>query len=99
MKQVSAQEFDQEINSGTVFVDFFAEWCGPCKMMGPIVEEIEQEVSNIKFIKVNVDEAEEVAARFGIMSIPTFFLFKDGQLVNKIVGGRSKQEMIDFINK
>lgn len=98
MKQVSAQEFDQEINSGTVFVDFFAEWCGPCKMMGPIVEEIEQEIPAVKFIKVNVDDAEEIAMRYGIMSIPTFFLFKDGQLLKKIVGGHSKQEVIDFIN-
>ena len=99
MKQVSAQEFDQEINSGTVFVDFFAEWCGPCKMMAPIVEEIEQEIPAVKFIKVNVDDAEEIAMIYGIMSIPTFFLFKEGQLSNKMVGGHSKQEVIEFINK
>lgn len=99
MLKVTKDSFDNEIKTGTVFVDFFADWCGPCKMMGPIVEEIEKELSNIKFIKVNVDEAEEIAMRYGIMSIPTFFLFKDGQLVKKMVGGHSKQEMVDFINK
>ena len=99
MKQVNTQEFDNEIKEGVVFVDFFAEWCGPCKMMAPIVEEIEQEIPAVKFIKVNVDDAEEIAMRYGIMSIPTFFLFKEGQLSNKMVGGHSKQEVIEFINK
>lgn len=98
MKQVNTQEFDNEIKEGVVFVDFFAEWCGPCKMMAPVVEEIEQEISSVKFIKVNVDDAEEIAMRYGIMSIPTFILFKDGQLSKKMVGGHSKQEVIDFIN-
>lgn len=99
MKQVSKDTFDLEIKEGTVFVDFYADWCGPCKMMGPIIEEVEQELSSIKYIKVNVDEAEEIAARYGIMSIPTFFLFKNGKLTSKMVGGHSKQEVIDFINK
>lgn len=98
MKQVNTQEFDNEIKEGVVFVDFFAEWCGPCKMMAPVVEEIEQEISSVKFIKVNVDDAEEIAMRYGIMSIPTFILYKDGQLSKKMVGGHSKQEVIDFIN-
>ena len=99
MKIVSANEFDTEIKSGIVFVDFYADWCGPCKMMAPVIEEIEKELTNIKFIKVNVDEAEEIAARYGIMSIPTFFIFNNGEFIKKTVGGHSKQEMIDFINK
>ena len=99
MKIVSAKEFDTEIKEGTVFVDFYADWCGPCKMMAPILEEIETELTNIKFIKVNVDDAEEIAARYGIMSIPSFFIFNNGELVKKAVGGHSKQEMLDFINK
>ena len=98
MKIVSSSEFDNEIKNGIVFVDFYADWCGPCKMMTPIIEEIEKEFSNIKFIKVNVDESEDIAMRYGIMSIPTFYLFKDGQVSKKVVGGHSKQEMIDFIN-
>lgn len=97
MKQVTKELFDDEIKEGTVFVDFFAEWCGPCKMMAPIVEEVEKELTDIKFIKVNVDEAEEIAARYGIMSIPTFYLFKNGELSKKTVGGQSKQQIIDFI--
>ena len=97
MKKVLSNEFDGEIKNGTVFVDFYADWCGPCKMMAPIVEEIEQELKEIKFIKVNVDEAEDIAMRYGIMSIPTFYLFKDGELLRKTVGGHSKQEMVDFI--
>ena len=97
MKIVDAKEFDIEISKETVFVDFYADWCGPCKMMTPIVEEIEKEKTDIKFIKVNVDNAEEIAMRYGIMSIPTFILFRNGTLVSKIVGGRSKQEIINFI--
>ena len=98
MKIVSSNEFDTEIKEKTVFVDFYADWCGPCKMMAPIIEEIEKELTNIKFIKVNVDEAEEIAVRYGIMSIPTFFIFNNGELVKKTVGGHSKQEMIGMAN-
>ena len=97
MKIVEAKDFDNEISKGTVFVDFYADWCGPCKMMGPIVEEVEKELTDISFIKVNVDNAEEIAMRYGIMSIPTFFLFKEGQLNKKMVGGHSKQEVVNFI--
>lgn len=99
MKIVQSNEFDNEIKNGTVFVDFYADWCGPCKMMGPVIEEIEKELTDIKFIKVNVDEAEDIAMRYGIMSIPTFYLFKDGELLRKTVGGHSKQEMISFIGE
>lgn len=97
MKQINSSEFDSVINNGISFVDFYADWCGPCKMMSPVIEEVEKEISNISFYKVNVDEAEEIAARYGIMSIPTFIIFKDGNLLNKIVGGHSKQEMLSFI--
>ena len=99
MKIVNEQEYYETIKSGLTLVDFYADWCGPCKMMAPILEEIETELTNIKFIKVNVDEAEEIATRYGIMSIPTFFIFNNGELIKKTVGGHSKQEMIDFINK
>ena len=99
MKIVNSSEFDSEIKTGLVFVDFYADWCGPCKMMAPIIEEIEKELKDINFIKVNVDDSEDIAMRYGIMSIPTFYLFKDGNVLKKTVGGHSKQEMINFITK
>ena len=99
--ELNEQNFSNIVTNSDlpILVDLWAEWCGPCKMMAPIIEEIEKELTDIKFIKVNVDEAEEIAARYGIMSIPTFFIFNNGELVKKTVGGHSKQEMIDFINK
>lgn len=84
-----------------VFVDFWAPWCGPCQMMGPIVEELahETEGKNIKIGKCNVDENGESAAAYNVMSIPTFLLFKDGQVVDQITGGVQKEKLKDMIAK
>lgn len=98
---VNASNFQSEVLDSTVpvLVDFWAEWCGPCRVMGPILEEIAKELesSKIKIAKVNVDQAGELAQQYEIMSIPAFKLFKGGKVVAEFVGSRSKQGVIDVI--
>ena len=93
------ENFNEVINSGLVLVDFYAEWCGPCKMLGPVLEEVSSELTDINIIKVNVDEHSELAQKYGVMSIPTLILFKDGQEVEKNIGFITKEDMVEFINK
>ncbi len=90
--------FDKEIESGVVVVDFFATWCGPCKMLAPVMEEVEREMVDVKFLKIDVDQEEELARRFGVMSIPTIIVFKDGNIKGQNVGFMTKDEIIDMIN-
>ena len=97
MQIVNEQEFDEIIKNGFTLVDFFADWCGPCKMLSPILEELSEEYTNIKFIKVNVDDNMDLAGRYGIMSIPTIFIFKDGQLLVSTQGYRDKDGMKLYI--
>jgi thioredoxin 1 len=81
-----------------VLVDFWATWCGPCRMMGPVVSEIAEEKNGtLKVGKVNVDEQESIAAQYNIMSIPTFILFKDGKPSAQVVGGRSKDDLLNSL--
>ena len=92
--------FDDVVNSADkpVIVDFYADWCGPCKMIAPVVEKLSEEFENeIIFCKVNVDESPEVAERFLIQNIPTFISFKNGQQHNMMVGGGSRQKLLDLI--
>ncbi len=88
------EDFLNLTGSGKVLVDFYAEWCGPCKIMGEILETVDAEV-----LKVNTDEFPNLAQKFGVMSIPTLILFKDGSESNKMIGLKSKDEILDFINK
>lgn len=88
--------FNELINGDKVIVDFYADWCGPCRMLGPIVEEVCNS-NNIKLVKVNVDENPEIAKEYGIMSIPTLILFKDGVDVKKNVGFLREEELLEFI--
>ena len=82
-----------------VVVDFWATWCGPCRMISPILDEVEEEMPDkITVVKVNVDDADEIATQFRIMSIPTLLFFKDGQLVDKTVGAMPKNALIERIN-
>ena len=97
---LSDATFDEEIASATtpVLVDFWAEWCGPCKMIAPILEEIAEEKGDaIKIAKLNVDEASDIARRFEVMSIPTMILFKDGEEAKRIIGAKPKQALLDDI--
>ena len=82
-----------------VIVDFWATWCGPCRMLSPLLDEVEEEMSDkITVVKVNVDDADEIAMRYRIMSIPTLLFFKNGQVVDKTVGAMSKSALVDKIN-
>ena len=90
-------EYEETLKEGTVLVDFFASWCGPCRMIAPILEEISEERVDVKIVKVDVDELPELARRYGIMSIPTLLLFKDGNLVSKTMGYQDKDSLNEFI--
>ena len=94
-------EFNEKISSGKVLVDFFATWCGPCKMLAPLLEEIDErkEAGDLLIVKVDVDEAGIIAAKFGIQSIPTLILFKDGKAVNQALGYMPKPQLLSFLNK
>ena len=96
---VSDQTFGAEVEGkGTVLVDFWAPWCGPCKMIAPVLEELDQEFGDsLKIAKVNVDDNPESASRFGVMSIPTLIVFKDGQPVDKVVGFQSKDALKNVV--
>ena len=96
---LTKENFDAEVLHSTkpVLVDFWASWCGPCRMLSPIVDEIADERADIKVGKVNVDEQPELAAQFGVMSIPTLLVFKDGQLANQAVGARPKAAVLELL--
>lgn len=99
--EISQNEFDGKIKSANnkVLVDCYAEWCGPCKMLSPIIDQLAEETDNVDFYKLNVDESEEITERFGIMSIPTLLLFENGNLKDTMVGFKSKEELIKFIEE
>ena len=96
---ISKNNFDGEVirSSRPVLLDFWAPWCGPCRMVGPILEEIAAERSDVKVGKVNVDEEPELAGRFGVMSIPTLVVMKDGKIVNQAVGARPKSQILALL--
>ncbi len=99
-KVASNTNFSQLLESDKlVVVDFWATWCGPCRMLSPILDEVEEEMAGkIEVVKVNVDDADEIAAQYRIMSIPTLLFFKNGQVVDKTVGAMPKSTLVDKIN-
>ena len=97
---LTKSNFDEEVLNADkpVLIDFWAPWCGPCKMISPIISEIAEEFKGkLKVGKINVDEQSELAVQYGISSIPTLIIFKNTQIVKKIIGYHSKQELIDII--
>lgn len=101
IEKVSDQSFDQDVlKSGSpVVVDFWAEWCGPCRMVAPILDEVSEELGDkLKIVKLNVDENPETASKYGIMSIPTLLLFKDGKIASRQVGAAPKAKLVHWIN-
>lgn len=97
--KITKDNFESEVlkSDKPVFIDFWAAWCGPCQMVGPVVEEISDELSTVKVGKVNVDEEPELASQFHVMSIPMMVLIKDGEVVKKTVGAQPKNEILEFI--
>ncbi|MCX4254653.1 MAG: thioredoxin [Bacilli bacterium] len=92
VKHLENENMKEIIKEGVWVVDFYAEWCGPCKMLGPVLEQLQENV-----LKINVDNHESLAQEYGVMSIPTICFFKDGELKNKVVGFRSKEEIEKLI--
>ncbi len=97
--EVNKDNFDAEVlqSDKTVLLDFWASWCGPCKMIAPIIHEIADEHPEIKVCKVNVDEEQELALKFDVMSIPTLFVVKDGKIVNTSMGAKPKNQILEML--
>ena len=96
---VNKNNFNQEVlnSDKPVLRDFWAPWCGPCRMVVPLVEEIAKERSDIKVVKINVDEEQELAMQFGVMSIPTLVVMKNGKIVNQVTGARPKAQILAML--
>ncbi|MFD3445383.1 thioredoxin [Microbacteriaceae bacterium 4G12] len=94
------QTFSADTSEGVVLVDFWATWCGPCKMIAPVLEELAEEMGDkVKVVKIDVDENQEIAAKFEVMSIPSLFVMKDGEVVDKTLGYQPKEALVALVSK
>lgn len=98
LKHANESNFQEMTGKGLVLVDFFATWCGPCRMLGPVLEDMANDRDSIDIVKVDIDESMNLARQFGIMSVPTLILFKDGQVVAKTSGFQPKESIQQFID-
>ncbi|SFV65064.1 Thioredoxin [hydrothermal vent metagenome] len=97
--ELTGADFEATLSEGVSLVDFWAPWCGPCRMIAPVIEELAEDFDGkAKICKVNTDEEQEIAVKYGIRSIPTIMFFKDGEMVDQVVGAQSKQALADKIN-
>ena len=100
IENVTDANFAEATSQGLVLADFWAPWCGPCRMIAPVLEELDAEMGNeVKIVKLDVDENQETASKFGVMSIPTLLVFKDGQQVDQIVGFQPKEALVNVLKK
>lgn len=98
---ITQENFNTEVlkSDKPVLIDFWAEWCGPCRMLSPVIEELADEVTDAKIAKINIDEENELAVQFGVMSIPTLIVVKDGKAVSQVVGVQPKQKILKLLQK
>lgn len=98
--EIKQNEFDEKVSNSDkkVLIDVYANWCGPCKMLSSIIDELSNEIDNINFYKLDIDKSEDIARRYGIMSIPTLLIFDNGELKEKIVGFKNKEELKEILN-
>lgn len=100
MKIIKSEEFENQTKKGVTVIDFFATWCGPCRMMAPIFESVGQKMNDkANFVKVDVDESEDLARKFGVMSIPTLVILKDGNMIEKHVGLMQADALEQWVNE
>ena len=99
--QIKNEQFEEEVlkSDKPVLVDFWATWCGPCKMLSPVIDKVSEEVDDVKFVSIDVDESEELAIKYGISSIPCLIVFKDGAEKARNLGVVPKSKVIDFIDQ
>jgi thioredoxin 1 len=99
IKHLSDQDFESSVATGVTLVDFYADWCGPCKMIAPVIEELATELKgSANVVKFNIEENQNMTASLQVMSIPTLILFKDGKEVKRVVGIKNKKELLELVN-
>lgn len=97
--KLNKDNFEKEVSSGSWLVDFWAGWCGPCKMLSPVIDEISEEEDGFKVGKIEISEERELAQKFGVMSIPTLVLFKEGREVDRLIGAYPKESIVSWVKE